>query len=676
MGPDADNEAIQLGLTTLRTWWQHRRKGESGSAIAALGTEKMKGVVEGYTRHFFTLAHCIVVNDRVQPPRGLSERIKELEKKRSKEMSARPQQPIPSGVVEPFSAVNAIHADLTDPNLTPLEKLHVAKRRQFENSANSGLTPSLHGLSASLSSKNGYNENSGVGAAPMLPAVAEKCIPGKVDIPGLVDAVSQRSTQLAHRGFINGVGSGSLDSLDEHGQPLYGDPNLTPVVFVSSNGDIQIAMKVDGITCAHCVKIVETVLRGCNGNKSPISGLLDAAADEKLGRVLLKIDEAAAAKRIAFEAARNLGMVGYIAEPMNMSIVGSGADPVAHADLGALATAFEVVATTEASDMFDWSIPCTCPDNGILRGDCKRYVHIFIGSTSFHFDSISQALHCRHSQMNKRMFDAFSEREQQVTEYMAGCGMKYGMDCTCGPTCRCKNCPLHEEEQKLRGLRNMEANSFLAPVGITSSFDYASSLQQGHGIYGSTIDNQQKATTDLGFSTFNQQKVGADLGFTAYSNAGTSSAVPFNQDATGMFSMSDNVPESQQQQDNLSPLQLGNNQQNFIQPNQQRRTSRARNSSIMSYGNRNSVRDGNRGSVRGMSITSETTFGRAMSGLSALSIDWENLDDFDLDVDHSAHINQAGSPSGGARRSSATRRSILSTGSQDGGNGTQVSFKV
>ena len=28
-----------------------------------------------------------------------------------------------------------------------------------------------------------------------------------------------------------------------------------------------------------------------------------------------------------------------------------------------------------------------------------------------------------------------------------------------------------------------------------------------------------------------------------------------------------------------------------------------------------------------------------MSGLSALSIDWENLDDFDLEVDHSAHIN-------------------------------------
>lgn len=38
-------------------------------------------------------------------------------------------------------------------------------------------------------------------------------------------------------------------------------------------------------------------------------------------------------------------------------------------------------------------------------------------------------------------------------------------------------------------------------------------------------------------------------------------------------------------------------------------------------------------------LFSETTFGRSMSGLSALSIDWENMDDFDVTVDHSAGIN-------------------------------------
>lgn len=44
---------------------------------------------------------------------------------------------------------------------------------------------------------------------------------------------------------------------------------------------------------------------------------------------------------------------------------------------------------------------------------------------------------------------------------------------------------------------------------------------------------------------------------------------------------------------------------------------------------------------RHLSLTShsETTFGRAMSGLSALSIDWENMEDFDINVDHSEGIN-------------------------------------
>ena len=274
--------------------------------------------------------------------------------------------------------------------------------------------------------------------------------------------------------------------------------------------------------------------------------------------------------------------------------------------------------------------------------------------------------------MNKRLFDAFSQREKQVTEYMAGCGMKYGMDCTCGPDCRCRNCPLHEEEQKLRELGNYEPPPPFPPLRITSSHDFSTS-HPALDMYNSAGNHN------------NQQKPASDLGFNSYGIGPAESSVPFNHDMTGMYSIIDTVTENQQQltmnQDQVSPMLLGTNQQNALPPSQmQRRQSKLRNSSVLSYGNRNSIRDGNRGSVRGMSITSETTFGRAMSGLSALSIDWENLDDFDLDVDHSAHINQASSPNGGGggvgRRTSATRRSILSTGSQDGGNGTQVSFKV
>jgi hypothetical protein len=119
-----------------------------------------------------------------------------------------------------------------------------------------------------------------------------------------------------------------------------------------------------------------------------------------------------------------------------------------------------------------------------------------------------------------------------------------------------------------------------------------------------------------------------------------------------------------------------------------------RNPSIISFG-------GN--GLRHMSFTSEAqSFGRAMSGLSALSIDWENMDDFDVNVDHSSHIDghiDGNSPGGtspndgipstvngaplmgaaGRRRSSLLRRSFVANptfvANPDQGD-PHVSFKV
>lgn len=385
LGPDADNEAIQLGLTTLRTWWQHRRKGESGSATAALGTEKMQGVVEGYTRHFFTLAHCLVMNDREQPPRTLHSKMKELEKLRSKRNKKRAREEEAGKLVAsalstspPLASTAApslgdgsfddssagIRSDLMDANLSPLERLHAAQRRQLAESG--GIHAIIPGTTPDIT------------ATPLID-IKGKCIPGKVDLPGIMEQVNHHANQLAFRGDVPMAISASNPEGQPEGQqqqqpqgPKYGDPNMTPVVFVSGNGDIQISLAVNGITCAHCVKIVETVLKGCNGNKSPIDGLLDAAADRMLCQVLIKIDKASNAKRIAFEAARNLAMVGYTAKTKEMSIVGHGADEKAILDLGALSTAFEVIANTDSEDVFDWTIMCTCPDNGVLRDDCAR----------------------------------------------------------------------------------------------------------------------------------------------------------------------------------------------------------------------------------------------------------------------------------------------------------------
>jgi hypothetical protein len=94
-----------------------------------------------------------------------------------------------------------------------------------------------------------------------------------------------------------------------------------------------------------------------------------------------------------------------------------------------------------------------------------------------------------------------------------------------------------------------------------------------------------------------------------------------------------------------------------------------RNPSVISYGN---------SGLRHMSLTSETTFGRAMSGLSALSIDWENLDDFDVDVDHSAHINNGNlsAPGNNGGRRSSLRRSFVAMEQQpELPEETHVSFK-
>jgi copper chaperone CopZ len=509
LGPEADQDAIQLGLTTLRTWWQHRRKGESGTAAAALSTEKMKGVVEGYTRHFFNLAYCLVLNDKEQPPRTLNTKMKELEKARSKNNKKRARDEESSNLASlVYNTGIEYPAPEMESNLTPLERLHAAQRRQLAESG--GVRTGVMGVDD-------------ITSVPLVD-MKGKCVPGKLNLPAIVDSVNHRATQLAHRGGIvpNSVRSAANE---------YGDPNTTPVVFVSYNGDIQIAMAVDGITCAHCVKIVETVLKGCSGNKSPIDGLLDAAADRVLCQVIIKIDKSSNAKRIAFEAARNLSMVGYTAKAKEMSIVNadSGGDKKATMDLGALSTAFEVVATTDPQDVFDWNTPCSCPDNGILRDDCER-----------------------HSQMNTRIFDAFNVREQQVKDYMAGCGKKYGMPCTCGPDCRCTNCeehcrpkPQQQDIQPLPIYPGPSEQQMVPPIAM-------------EGLFGSITAN-----TD-----------------------------PEHIVARPRHSMA------------------------------------SRNPSILSFG----------GVLKRMSLASEANFGRAMSGLSALSIDWENMEDFDVNVDHSAHI--------------------------------------
>mmetsp|Transcript_5287 Transcript_5287/g.12585 ORF Transcript_5287/g.12585 Transcript_5287/m.12585 type:complete len:689 (+) Transcript_5287:222-2288(+) len=536
LGPDADNDAIQLGLTTLRTWWQHRRKGESGSAIAALGTEKMKGVVEGYTRHFFTLAHCLVINDKEQPPRTLHSKMKELEKVRGKRKKKRSREGDQADKMNSMSmnsmgggGMDVAAGILNNQNLSPLERLHIAQQNQ------------LNGVG-------GIKSNDMMNNAEPLPIIniKNKCVPGMPDLPGIVDKVSRAATQLAHSGAgrslahpsaVTSSNSGGISS--DTGE----NSDIVPIVYVTENRDIMIAMKVNGITCAHCVKIVETVLKGCNGNKSPIDGLVDAAADRSMSGVLIRIDRSMNAKRISLEAMRNLTMVGYTAHAMTMSSTVSKNGIPTKVSQDEVMRAFEAVGALDPKDLFDWSAPCTCPDNGVARDDCLR-----------------------HGQINNSLLDAFDARGLTVRRYLAGEMPQ----------------PKNQPNQQMMMMNNQ--------------------FQQ-RGQQGGMMNDIQPLndTGGMGMDMFG-------------GSGGMNNLVSSMNGPNGGMDMRGSG---------------GNNM---------------RNPPVISFGNHRmslmgqmSQNPNHRMSLMGR--MSEVSYGRAMSGLSALSIDWENLEDFDVNVDHSEHIN-------------------------------------
>ena len=391
LGPEAEQNAIQLGLTTLRTWWQHRRKGESGSAIQALGTEKMRGVVEGYTRHFFSLAYCLVTNDGEQPPRSLYGKMKELEKVRQKKHKRKAREEEAGKL-----AALALNAGIAHGLQTSTSSAVGGAASTSSSAAAAGLSAAAAGSSASttapddsddekeLSTSNSFNASSdgllvlehfarkhqsnrppSPQTNPNLQAAINlkgKCVPGKLDLQQLALQMQAHGTQSMHMaGVYSGVVTPEVSASAAH-LAISNNNNTTtnntnipttaeepdrtmPVIFVSPQ-TTQIAMSVDGITCAHCVKIVETVLKGCSGNKSPIDGLLDAAADHELCSIIIKIDRPANACRIARESARNLAMVGYTAKVMELSV-----DPTKlKLDLGMINSAFEVVANTDPTE--------------------------------------------------------------------------------------------------------------------------------------------------------------------------------------------------------------------------------------------------------------------------------------------------------------------------------------
>ena len=570
LGPDADQDAIQLGLTTLRTWWQHRRKGESGSAIAALGTDKMRGVVEGYTRHFFHLAYSLVVNDKDPPPRTLQSKMKDMEKTRIKKGKKRTREDetmsinasamayqsglfgydpsrqglqLQNQMMQGGGSMMAMGGggasfDMLARTDTPLERLHEAQRRQFAESGGLYFRNVIGGGGGG-----GLNPaDSTVNGQPI--EMKRSCLPDKIDIPGLVQQVSSAATQFAHRGMNMGMKGPSLKNHEDPSK--YGDPQVTPVVLVSTNQttgakDVQFYMTIEGITCAHCVKIIETVLKGCPGSCSPINGLLDAAADMNSSFVIIKIDNINNCRRIAWESARNLSMVGYIATARSFVV------PNGMSLTNAYSLMEQTIPSVAPMMVFRWDFKCECPDNNVARHNCSRLV--FAGSDLptlasativLSFDIYSFRTRLRHSQFHKsqEVLEAYSKTEMLLSDpviYRAA------------------------QEQQLAQHLGQE--------------DEAAEQEDEYQSY----------------------------------------QVPIQ----------DNSP-------NGEGCANGDGKSGIPQLQQRGRQSIPR----LSFSG-----IGGPGRLFSLGGFSETTFARSMSGLSALSIDWENMDDFDINIDHSAGIN-------------------------------------
>jgi hypothetical protein len=218
---------------------------------------------------------------------------------------------------------------------------------------------------------------------------------------------------------------------------------------------------------------------------------------------------------------------------------------------------------------------------------------------------------CRHSQMNARLFEAFEARAEHVKEYMAGCGQKYGMPCTCGPACRCENCSEHCKQNRADAPGRSCHNNNSMAVALSQMQNGVFNDHYGGGMMGGPPP--QISTTNM-----NSFGGGGDPMGQMHVYGGASG---MNGELSPLGGAEDEIG-------------MPHNRVEMSMRGGGRRASR--NPSIISFGG-----------VRGMSVSSEATFGRAMSGLSALSIDWENLEDFDVNVDHSAHINNGGS---GAKR--------------------------
>mmetsp|Transcript_12347 Transcript_12347/g.27036 ORF Transcript_12347/g.27036 Transcript_12347/m.27036 type:complete len:639 (-) Transcript_12347:173-2089(-) len=399
LGEGAGSEAIGLGLTTLRTWWQHRRKGESATAIQALSTPRMSSVVSAYTKHFFSYAYCLVVNDGEEAPRTLRDKFRTLERARSKNL----QGVFSSGPSQSLGSLGGGGGPFGQPQKRPQAAKpsgnNSAKLQQIDNStsiADAAIPriPDISGVVGAMGPPHmKHDQYGGSFSDPFsFRSQVANTRPGLSRVARHEEEMQLRQRQgvmpVARLEEEQRQGVMPVARLEEEMQLRQRQgamPAYVPVVMMNSAGEYHIVLSVAGMISGHCVKIVETVLRG-TGTTSPIAGLLDVCAsktgDNGVGAVLIQVTKSADTKLIAELACRNLYMVGYGGELIQMvlppnwqkrdtsvdSLV-AASDAVALAEKkGVCESGRDLQMLTNAFGIdgpkieFDWNLICKCPD--------------------------------------------------------------------------------------------------------------------------------------------------------------------------------------------------------------------------------------------------------------------------------------------------------------------------
>ena len=204
---------------------------------------------------------------------------------------------------------------------------------------------------------------------------------------------------------------GTKDSDESIGvDPCDKNGGVTPMVYLSANGDLQVLLYVEGINCAQCAKMLETILQGYS-RQSSTPGLLDAVADRGLQRVLLRIDDARHAPRIAHEAARQLTMVGYKVRTQDFHMTATTTTHTTTTMECREDVCVEIVQQQQQEqgssvNFFDWSARCTCSaTDPLVRHTCARHEQM----TS----ALANLLSTRYADVKQRWRVEHEESDQQ-----------------------------------------------------------------------------------------------------------------------------------------------------------------------------------------------------------------------------------------------------------------------